>query len=217
MRISPALFESSNWRQEAILPVHEWEAAGGILRPERRQEFLAGRFLARLVLGEFLRASPCDVHLVSGSLGKPRVDTNWSAGVDFSISHSHGQLLLGVTTLGKIGVDLEALDRRSASAVSPREGLLQWTAMEATSKSLGVGLLDPDSKLGESPVRSFGGAVYAAITRDFVASAAIVSTSGRSTSGLTCYSAHPARIGLSFCPLLWMPFTHLARARCSRT
>lgn len=213
-RISSALLESSNWRQEAIVPAHERQAAGRILRPERKREFLAGRLLARLVLAELLGCAPCDVQLVLGLFGKPRVDTNGLAGVDFSISHSRGQLLLGVTTLGCcIGVDLEALDERSESAVSRREWLLQWTSMEATAKSVGVGVLGPDSKLGESPVQGFSGAVYAAITEDFVASAAVASTSGRSTPGLTCYSAHPARTGLSFCPLLKMPLTQLAKAK----
>jgi 4'-phosphopantetheinyl transferase len=82
--------------------------------------------------------------------GKPKLER---ADFDFNLSHSGGQVALAVAYGTSVGVDLESLSsrppparyyldplERSSLGADATNGLLAWTAKEATLKGLGVGL-----------------------------------------------------------------------------
>ena len=127
-----------------------------------RVEFLAGRLLARIAIGRATGVDPGAVRFRVESSGRPVVaGPAGAAGTPFSISHGGGIALCAVAPGRIVGVDVEAADRSlpvrelAPRCLHPRErpafdalpetrqlrALLEhWTAKEAYSKALGLGL-----------------------------------------------------------------------------
>jgi 4'-phosphopantetheinyl transferase len=135
-------------------------------RAEDRARYLAAHVLTRLVLAAHLGMAPAALRFVRmcrhcGAVdhGKPRLGE--PAGIDFSLSHSGGRVVLAVARGGAVGVDVERLraprdlDGLIAAALSPGEQavvtalpaaersaalLRSWTRKEALLKATGDGL-----------------------------------------------------------------------------
>jgi 4'-phosphopantetheinyl transferase len=115
-----------------------------------RRRFLAGRALARSVLGSYLGCPPTAVTLALTAFGKPY----------FNLSHSGDLVALAVSVGDDVGVDVEAAapanadelvsivlseqERRAferlPSALRPAAFLRCWTRKEALLKAAGTGL-----------------------------------------------------------------------------
>ncbi len=127
-----------------------------------RIDFLAGRLLARVAIARMAGIEPRSVRFEIDDAGRPVVaEPAQAAATPFSISHGGGLALCAVAPGRIVGVDVEAIHRRLAArelaprCLHPREriafdalgeadqshSLLEhWTAKEAYSKALGVGL-----------------------------------------------------------------------------
>lgn len=147
----------------AILSLRELESWRGFDHRRRRQEWLAGRAVAKaLVVGHLAGELPWrEVEIIPEPAGAPRVvlPVGSSHLVPWiSISHSMGRAGAMLAPALPIGLDLESIRPRSerfvARVFSPRErdlvercpggrqsGLTAlWTLKEATAKALGRGL-----------------------------------------------------------------------------
>lgn len=71
-----------------------------------RQRFIAGRTALRRVLSHYLDLPPAQVHLTYSRQGKPLLADQ---PLYFNASHSENLMIIGVTTAGEIGVDVEAI------------------------------------------------------------------------------------------------------------
>lgn len=128
-----------------------------------RQQRLGGRFYLKLLLGAYLGCPGHQVKIVRGDKGKPRLDAEiHDQELHFSLAHSAGRLMIGVTSGGVIGVDLEPLQRRihkpmgvarryfssmeyeQLQAISEEHRLLSfiygWAKKEAVVKATGHGI-----------------------------------------------------------------------------
>ena len=133
--------------------------------PEHRRLYLVSHLLLRTTLSRYSDLLPKAWRFVNNDHGKPRLDPDaGSSPLCFSLSHTKGISVVGVTREGEIGVDVEQA-RRSVKAAelsrrffSPEEtealdklppGRLQaqfplyWTLKEAYIKALGRGLSHP--------------------------------------------------------------------------
>lgn len=138
------------------------------LRLERdRRRFVATRGQLRQVLASKMGIPPSDVELEYGRLGKPRLSHRMpSPDLRFSVSRSGDVAVIAVSTKQELGVDIEAVlpvpeadeiaslclsasEYGSYAALGPEdrlEGFLRrWTGLEAISKALGCGLVQPFS------------------------------------------------------------------------
>lgn len=118
----------------------------------------AARHALRRIVAEIVNAPPESLVIEPDDLGKPRLH---GGGLQFNLSHSAGEALIGVSRDRAIGVDIEvvhevldaeALARshftnaeraewsRAAAAARDRTFLTCWTRKEACVKALGVGL-----------------------------------------------------------------------------
>ena len=70
-----------------------------------RDLFVMGRYITRRLLAHYAGSTPDKVKIVTDASGKPSTDL----GLNFNISHSHDQLLLGFSD-SVIGVDIEKKD-----------------------------------------------------------------------------------------------------------
>jgi 4'-phosphopantetheinyl transferase len=143
-------------------------SADELLKAERfyfekdRHRFIVGRGLLRIILGQYLKTEPNCLRFSYNPYGKPelvaaREDCNYN----FSLSHSHGLLLIAIARGREIGVDLERLSTGLAGRhiaerfFSPGElaticsypaeqreevFLRYWTRKEAYVKAMGQGL-----------------------------------------------------------------------------
>lgn len=90
--------------------------AHGKLTP--RQERTSRRFYLRLLLGAYLGVPGKDIRISRVVKGKPVLDASvHGTPLDFSSAGSNGRCLIGITSAGYIGVDLEAEQRK---AMQPR-------------------------------------------------------------------------------------------------
>jgi 4'-phosphopantetheinyl transferase len=122
------------------------------------RRYRAARHALRRVVAEIVNAPPESLVIEPDDLGKPRLH---GTDLQFNLSHSAGEALIGVSPDRAIGVDIEvvhevvdaeALARahftdaeraewsRAAAAPSDRTFLTCWTRKEACVKALGVGL-----------------------------------------------------------------------------
>ncbi len=123
---------------------------------ERRESFLLGRSLVRRALARVLDRPPQSFSIFAERYEKPQLV---GGGADFSISHCRSHVLVGVTTGGSIGVDVEEVDRfddrlaRRLLSASELDALVHldprgrqravaglWTSKEASAKVSGGGL-----------------------------------------------------------------------------
>lgn len=125
------------------------------------RRYLAARHALRRVLAEALNRQPESLVIGPDDLGKPHLHEST---LQFSLSHSEGEALIGMSGDRPIGVDIEvvreildaeALARmhftdverlewsRAAAALRDRTFLTCWTRKEACGKALGVGVSAP--------------------------------------------------------------------------
>lgn len=133
--------------------------------PGHRHSYLVSHLLLRTTLSRYSDLLPNTWRFINNGHGKPRLDP--AAGptsLCFSLSHTKGLSVVGVTRVGEIGVDVEQADRSVRAAelsrryFSPEETaalenlpsgrlreqfLLYWTLKEAYIKGLGRGLTHP--------------------------------------------------------------------------
>jgi 4'-phosphopantetheinyl transferase len=131
------------------------------IAPSRRSGWLAGRAVARASLARLAGVPPAELKLIRPRWAKPRLDPRHrlSTSIDFSLAHAPRLVMMGVSSNGPIGVDVErvdavravggrrALDDRELEAlahVAPAdqtaECLRVWTVKEACVKAAGVAL-----------------------------------------------------------------------------
>jgi len=118
----------------------------------------AARHALRRVIAALVNAPPETLVIEPDDLGKPRLQ---GSGLQFNLSHSAGEALIGVSPDRAIGVDLEVVHEvvdaevlarahftnaeraewsRADAAARDRTFLTCWTRKEACVKALGVGL-----------------------------------------------------------------------------
>jgi len=125
-----------------------------------RHEFVVGRALLRVLAGAATACGPREVTIGVGQHGKPRVE-----GLEFSVAHSHGLVVLALCREAAVGVDLEWVEREiealeiARSTFAPgevkrielaaegtelaRAFFAVWTRKEAVVKAHGQGLTIP--------------------------------------------------------------------------
>jgi len=125
-----------------------------------RHEFVVGRAMLRVLAGAAAACGPREVTIGVGEFGKPRVE-----GVEFSVAHSHGLVVLALCREAAVGVDVEWVEREiealeiARSSFAPgeikriepaaegadraREFFAVWTRKEAIVKAHGQGLTIP--------------------------------------------------------------------------
>ncbi len=149
---------------EAVLSESEQQRAARFLSPIKRNEFRAAHGVLRHVLSLYADR-PASELIISGRTGeKPRLIG--VPGMEFSMSHAGGALLIGVTRQAALGVDIEALHQpadlqeMAMRMLSPAEKrawpslpskkraevfFRVWTRKEAILKAAGVGMqIEPD-------------------------------------------------------------------------
>jgi 4'-phosphopantetheinyl transferase len=148
------------------LEPQEHARAARFARDDLKRRYIVGRATLRWVLARSLGIGPADVRIVRGERGRPHLDGD--AKLDFNISHTAGVALIGLTTSGRIGVDVERVERNvSADGLAKkfltaneratfagldedarrRRFLRYWTCKEAMSKATGDGLSAPFRRL----------------------------------------------------------------------
>jgi 4'-phosphopantetheinyl transferase len=141
-------------------------------RPEDAARFLAAHALLRVLVGRTLGVSPGQIGITArcphcgGPHGKPTVPD--APGLELSLSHSGGWVVVALARGAPVGVDVELLrpladlDALAERVRSPAErdrgdgdgsdGLLRtWTRKEALLKASGDGLAVPMADLTLSP------------------------------------------------------------------
>ncbi|MGE3771038.1 MAG: 4'-phosphopantetheinyl transferase superfamily protein [Bdellovibrionales bacterium] len=92
---------------ECVAP-EEIARAQGMQSPERAHTFLCSRALLRQQLAARLGIPAPHIAIALSAEGKPHLS---GSPISFSLSHSHGQILIGLTDTGtSIGVDLQRPD-----------------------------------------------------------------------------------------------------------
>lgn len=152
--------------EAAIFSAHERSRAERFLFDDDRRRYLAAHHALRHVLGLALDRLPGALAFQTGDLGKPRLLDG--RGLEFNLSHSLQQCLIGISADRPIGVDVEvaqrvvdtdALARRhftrseiaqweqTSGPDRARAFLRGWTRKEACLKALGSGLSLPPGRL----------------------------------------------------------------------
>jgi 4'-phosphopantetheinyl transferase len=138
-------------------------------RDADRLAYVAAHALLRRILGQALGRAPAALVWARDALGRPFLAHPQGLGVEFSLSHTEGMVAVALNPAGKVGVDVEALDRRApsereypafglspdelallATAPEPRRADLffdLWTAREAVAKADGRGLSLPFDRI----------------------------------------------------------------------
>ncbi len=165
------------WEETALIASARDILDGGeIARSERfhipvhRRLFLVSHLLVRMALSHYADHSPAQWRFVRNDHGKPQIDPAIGASsLTFSLAHTAGIGVVGVTRGRDIGVDVERRDRRVNARglirrfFSPAEAVglgklpsaclrdrffFTWTLKEAYIKALGRGLSLPLSSFG---------------------------------------------------------------------
>ena len=153
----PVLDDAAQREARKLLSSDERRGADRIQSPMRRTEHILGRVLARRLLGAALDMDPISVPLETAPGTKPRLRGSFPVS-DFSVSHSGGRVLVGMTAHGHIGVDVEtgrsyserlarrSLDQKEFEQIAVKGDdrimafLERWTAKEACLKAMGIGI-----------------------------------------------------------------------------
>ena len=127
-----------------------------------RDRYVMGRGSLRTILASALGCDAASVEIERGHRGRPQL--TGAPALDFNISHTAGVAIVGITRTGRIGVDVERLDRsisvagiaRKFMTSNERETiagldadngrrhlLILWTCKEAMSKATGDALTAP--------------------------------------------------------------------------
>ncbi len=127
-----------------------------------RKNFVTGRSLLRVILGQYLEIGPSQISLAYEERGKPRLSAPaGAAALHFNLSHSRNLVLCAVSRLAPVGVDVEQIrpmpelaDIAASFCAAPENALLNaappdkklevffsiWTRKEACLKATGEGL-----------------------------------------------------------------------------
>lgn len=152
---------SSGINLDEILSVEERKRAERYLIPSDSSRFRLCRAMLRLGLAWYLEEAPGQIALTTNPHGKPCIAEG--SALHFNVSHSGGLGAIAFTTVGEVGIDVEAMQRNIealeiatahftsdeaamvAAAQAPREQarvfLRLWTRKEAVLKAAGYGLL----------------------------------------------------------------------------
>ncbi|MGH2834075.1 MAG: 4'-phosphopantetheinyl transferase family protein [Solirubrobacteraceae bacterium] len=144
-------------RARSILSAFELARCERVVDPHRRGQMLLARAALRLILAQQLEVPTAQVRILSSPSGRPVL-----AGEDapsFSFSHCHGWAAIALSSLARVGIDIEAARRPVPTALAARlltpaeasslgelqldrrrEFLAHWTAKEACAKVLDGGL-----------------------------------------------------------------------------
>ena len=147
---------------ERSLSTAERARAARFGTPQLRDRYVMGRGSLRAILAGELGADPAAVAIVRGIRGRPQLAG--TPALDFNVSHTDGVAIVGIVRRGRIGVDIERLERRinvegiarkfmtaneraaigGQDADAGRRHLLTlWTCKEAMSKATGDALTAP--------------------------------------------------------------------------
>lgn len=155
--------EDSGWDALAgTLSAAEAAKAGSYRTESLRQHYRRSRVALRHLLAQRTGVDAAGIELATGCYGKPELA---SGACQFNLSHSGQRALIGLTSGGAIGVDLEMAagagagladlvdmvchpDERARMARLPEDDRAAlfyrlWTRKEAYCKALGVGLALP--------------------------------------------------------------------------
>jgi 4'-phosphopantetheinyl transferase len=95
----------------SILSADEKQRADRFLKIEDRELYTITRGALRSLLGAYLAIEPREVEFAYNTLGKPSlVGIDSQVALNFSVSHSGAQALLGFARSRRIGVDLEQVN-----------------------------------------------------------------------------------------------------------
>ena len=94
----------------AWLDDSERQRLARFVRRERRNQFIAGRVLARRTLGAVLGVAPEMVRLVERPGTAPALAMPGAGAAGFSISHSGSWIACAASATGRVGLDVEAVD-----------------------------------------------------------------------------------------------------------
>ena len=146
---------------EQVLSDEEHERARKFHFEVHRARFVAGRGLLRFLLGHYLQADPARLIFSYGANGKPALQGKEHELLHFNLAHSESLALLGITRLGRLGVDVERVRElpdfeklvscffsvREATAFARLSAGLRasaffnlWTRKEAWLKATGEGI-----------------------------------------------------------------------------
>ena len=173
--------QASEAQPDALLSASELLRYGALRFARKRQGFLLGRLAAKRALGALLAETDLrNIEIQSGVFGQPLVHHPRAAGVEVTLSHSHGLgVALAYPSVFPMGVDLETV---AADASATILGELQisdaekawlagqagqalgdaaacgvlWTAREALGKSMKTGLNCPLGILALGPLEAVG-------------------------------------------------------------
>jgi len=154
----------------ALLSADERARAARLVSPTHRRDFTAAHALLRRMLSSHHALAPEAWTFTTWPDGKPCLtgDLAAASGLRFNLTHTEGLVACAVTREAEVGIDLEAIDRRTSQRASPlrlarrffaeqeAEELAHlpeeaqqtrfvevWTLKEAAVKALGTGLRLP--------------------------------------------------------------------------
>jgi 4'-phosphopantetheinyl transferase len=163
-RVDLRLSDACLRRMEPCLSAEERARAARFARAEDLRRFVAGHAALRFILGRAVHAEPAELDFVAGRAGKPELGPGWSGAPHFNLSHSGDWALIGLSSAGRIGVDVEAtrairdaaqiarthFHPSEAAVIASLSGQAEldaffavWTCKEAFVKALGLGLSMP--------------------------------------------------------------------------
>jgi 4'-phosphopantetheinyl transferase len=77
---------------------------------EDKRRYISARGALRTILGSYLNEPPRDLEFGYGNYGKPFLARLLAApGINFNLSHCRDMVLIGVTSQGRIGIDVETI------------------------------------------------------------------------------------------------------------
>jgi 4'-phosphopantetheinyl transferase len=97
---------------ESKLNHQEIQRLHQFVRAERATQFIVGRSLLRSLLGSQLHLSSAQVPLLERLGNAPVLELVQPSNLEFSIAHSGDWVACGLSTNGKIGLDIELMDQK---------------------------------------------------------------------------------------------------------
>jgi 4'-phosphopantetheinyl transferase len=140
-RIELAGAESLIERYTSLLSTDEQAQARRHRAGLVRDHFTIGRACLRVLLGNALGIAPRDVSITKGAHGKPETPPVGGRSASFNIAHSKGTVLIALRRQGRVGVDVEYLDRLTDTMEVARSN---FTENESTKLAA---IFDPETRL----------------------------------------------------------------------
>lgn len=156
---------------EGYLDVQEKHRANQFRQPTSRNQHVIGRGMTRRLIGELAGVDPRQIEFGIQDYGKPFVASPQPAIRPFNVAHTSGLVVCGLAddpdgsdATVRLGVDVEAMDRRTDPAIAQRffsepeiqhlnrckndaevrrSFLTIWTLKESFIKAIGTGMSTP--------------------------------------------------------------------------